>query len=270
MPKKMHPDRDHYTDIARQRGEAVLQSNLLLSEITPPRLTSRVEAFCRSIGSQGPVFLKREVVNDPDPACSPVERRIAEVGGSSLRGWAVKCVPGLWASAEARTVWVSPTGETMDLGLDAPHEDQTLLIPDTGVSQSTEGRSYRINERLLVEQNELSASNAMIAALPVADRIRYEMFARCNGVTVAQVMRTAMNIGGPIATIIDRYLKEKGALDAMLEISPNGQLRPDPRHQDEYANREIAAEKVRAKIISWAGAQLRTRLTGKLYARPAP
>jgi hypothetical protein len=272
MSKKSSSGRDgDNSDFAFRlhRGEAILESCLLLSDMTPPHLTTRLLSFCGGISSETPVVIKREPPDNdcnPEPFSNPIARRIIEAGGSHLSGWAIRCVADLWASAEYRTIWVSPDGKPIDVSFDGRHEDETMFLPDRDYFPLRNERSYKLNERLFVEKSEMAASVAMIRSLSAKDRASYEAFAHRTGLTLSQVIRTGMKLGGPRARRIDEYLKERGALDAMLAPSIAAGLLPEPKDWDSYDRRNTVARAMKDEILDWAGSRLRAALSVKVMA----
>lgn len=252
-------------DLIRRFERGEVPESFKFVEITPPRLTLAIEDFCREIGKQVPILVERTRHNRKDNIHPSIQvaRQVAEHGGTPLHGWVIRCVPGLWVSAKFHVVWISPVGSTIDISMGEDEEDantHTMFLPVANSATSADPTEWPDSrrERTMVSDDERACSSAFIGQLSAIDRERYQAFAQENGLSVGQVVRTAMKMGGPIGRRIDALLKERAALDALVLISEEGlPLLRDPNRAHEYRRRCFAVARMEEYITKWATKLLR-------------
>jgi hypothetical protein len=163
---------------AVKRAASVLH---LATEITPPRLTPPIRAFCQSVSSERPLVVRRNATNEARPCSSiAVARRVLSDGGSSLSGWMIKCMPGLWATAEFRVVWVSENNRLLDVTPNNDGEDAIVFLPGSA-SFDVSVEPPTLHERLLTDESEIEIVEAFVASLEPNMRTDAEKMAKSKG-----------------------------------------------------------------------------------------
>jgi hypothetical protein len=127
-------------------------------EITPRKLHRFVSELSRSIADEK---VARYVAVRPDLGAQPnecffnVPQKIAKDGGGIQYGWSIWELPGLFIEAEVHAVWVSPTGEWIDVTPKVNHESEILFLPDENVTWDENSRFRRDNIRMAMKDDPI-------------------------------------------------------------------------------------------------------------------
>jgi hypothetical protein len=97
---------------------------------TPRKITLQVQEFCREVseGSE-PIYLA-PIPSDQEIALdcfANVEKRVAEVGGSSQYDWRIWEWPNTMLEAEFHSVWLAPIGTPLDITPALGEENHNLF-----------------------------------------------------------------------------------------------------------------------------------------------
>jgi len=253
------PNQNPYDGLLRhlKPGQSIFD---LIAEITPPRLSSPLGSFCRNVGKERPEYVRSEPPWDSERCpMAAVANRVSSRGGSSLCGWKVKCVPGLWATAEYHVVWVSDANVLLDVTRKEDDEEEILFLPDSGRPTSFDilQRPTTLHERLLTDDAEIEITEAFIASFEPKVLAGADGHARSEGFTLVQAVRPHLNFRGTIGRSIDNHLAEAAALARMTVPWKAGPVLRDPTKQAEYDERCASAARTRKAVVDWAKTQLR-------------
>ena len=125
-------------------------------EITPRKQHRFVEELCRGIAPNGApryVPVRTELGARPNECFFNVPQKIAKDGGTPQHGWCLWELPGLFIEAELHAVWVSPSGEWVDVTPKSNREDKILFLPDDTVTFDETSRFRRDNIRLAMKDD---------------------------------------------------------------------------------------------------------------------
>ena len=127
-----------------------------MPETTPPRISEQIIVFCGEIDSSNEsvhVPVRPSVGADFNECFRNVANHIADHAGEIQYGWIIWEKPNLWLNAEFHAVWVSPTGEFIDVTPKVDGEGSILFLPDS--KRSFNGPPVENRKKLLVD-NELT------------------------------------------------------------------------------------------------------------------
>jgi len=98
----------------------------------PKSVTEELRAFCRSIASGTPVFVRCRPDADavPSECFDNVARKVGRAGGSMLPGWAIWTISGAYHEAEHHGVWRRRSGELIDVSPQPNLPKRILFLPD--------------------------------------------------------------------------------------------------------------------------------------------
>jgi hypothetical protein len=104
-----------------------------VTETTPEEISPEVIAFSESLGAKAPLYVP--VQQDPcgiyGMCFVGVADKIKADAGSICHGWAIwETLPGLFLTAEFHAVWVSPSGELIDITPKPQRETRVVFAPD--------------------------------------------------------------------------------------------------------------------------------------------
>jgi hypothetical protein len=106
----------------------------MIKPITPISISDEIRAFCRDIdATQGPVYLPvRSIPEAEINSCfGSVQDHIIQQGGSIKYGWIIWELSNVFLEAEFHAVWVSPSGELIDITPKIDNECMILFLPDS-------------------------------------------------------------------------------------------------------------------------------------------
>ena len=104
-----------------------------MNTITPPNVTADILKFVKRFKSDRPPFyvptvpIVGEKIND---CFNVIARKIAKDGGSILYGWAIWEWPTIMVEGEFHSVWVSPSGEMIDISPRPEVIERILFVAD--------------------------------------------------------------------------------------------------------------------------------------------
>ena len=116
----------------------------MMNPTTPTTISDAIRAFCEDIDStQESVYVPvRPVPQARINSCfGSVRDYISQYGGGIQYGWIIWELPNVFLEAEFHAIWVSPSGELVDITPKIDNEDTILFLPD----------SKRVYEYRLVE-----------------------------------------------------------------------------------------------------------------------
>ncbi len=104
---------------------------------TPKKITDTILAVCKQVQpASEPIYLPvRPAAGEPLAACvHVVERKIARDRGKAQLGWIIWEFPFTWLDFEFHSVWVSPSGEVVDVSRKPDGEKRILFLPDSSLN----------------------------------------------------------------------------------------------------------------------------------------
>lgn len=108
-----------------------------MSESTPLKISDQIVAFCQEIDStEEPSFLSFQPTEKAElhECFRNVESHIALYSGDIQYGWIIWESPNRTLNAEFHAVWVSPTGELLDITPKVDGEIRILFLPDSTIT----------------------------------------------------------------------------------------------------------------------------------------
>ena len=105
-----------------------------MTETTPPRISEQIITFCVEIDSNNePVHVpvRPSVGADFNECFRNVANHITNHSGEIQHGWIIWEMPNLWLNAEFHAVWVSSTGQFIDVTPKVDGESNILFLPDS-------------------------------------------------------------------------------------------------------------------------------------------
>ena len=129
---------------------------LLPRECTPQKIHSCVSALCAGINATTiPFFVPvAPEPGEPTNECFlTVRKKVRTHGGSLVHGWRLLEVPGIFVEAEFHGVWLSPSGDYIDVTPSQPGNSQTLFLPDPEKVFDEVTFSRRDNIRLAIKNH---------------------------------------------------------------------------------------------------------------------
>jgi len=125
-------------------------------EITPRKLHRFVLELSRSIA--GDAVARYVPVQPASGALTNecffnVPQKISKDGGTIQYGWCLWEVPGLFIEAEVHAIWVSPSGEWIDVTPKVNNEKEILFLPDNTVTWDENSRFRRDNIRMAMKDD---------------------------------------------------------------------------------------------------------------------
>ena len=100
--------------------------------VTPAEVSGELDSLCTALAPNVvPIYVDvRPIHNAPANECfSLVDSAVQREGGSSLLGWALWELPGVFVEAEFHAVWASPTGELIDVAPKNRPVSRVLFLP---------------------------------------------------------------------------------------------------------------------------------------------
>lgn len=139
----------------------------------PKSITPALLAFCRSISSDRPVYIRSKLSSDAQAsACfDNVARKIERAGGTIAFGWAIWHIPGLYFEAEHHGVWRNRRGELIDVSPQLGKVSKILFLPDA--SAVYDAKQFRTNVIAPANEGGLAIEFAALARARNAILARY-------------------------------------------------------------------------------------------------
>lgn len=100
---------------------------------TPKNSTGTIRAFCRTISSETPVYLKYTDTNygyESTHCYDNVRHYVKHHGGEMLSGWIIWVNTIFKIEAEHHAVWKAPSGNIYDITPRVDGEEEILFLPD--------------------------------------------------------------------------------------------------------------------------------------------
>lgn len=131
----------------------------------PIVIHKHVKSLCSKIGTgTDPIFI--EVHADPEARYKEcfynVAKKIKQDGGSIQLGWAIWEVPGLLIEGEFHAVWISPSGDFVDITPKEESETKILFLPDNHEVWQIE--NHRLRDNIRMPQIDHPCVHALISA----------------------------------------------------------------------------------------------------------
>lgn len=179
---------------------------------TPPEITRAVLRLTeRVVPSAAPVYLPVK----PEPGaimaeCFPnVQAKIASAGGTMLCGWQLWEWPHVLVEAEFHAVWVSPTGEMLDITPKAEAETRILFVPDP--QRHYEGVSVD-NVRLSLRDDQIIGhfikfSEAIVRVMNRGDRAKQHGYVSVPAHEIQPLLEARDFTGQSIATGLRDHMR---------------------------------------------------------------
>lgn len=103
-----------------------------LSPVTPAEVSPKLADLCAFLapGIEPTYVVVRPIEGAPANECFPlVDATILRDGGSSMLGWSLWELPGVFVEAEFHAVWASPTGDLIDVTPKNRQVSRILFLP---------------------------------------------------------------------------------------------------------------------------------------------
>jgi hypothetical protein len=206
------------------------------TETTAAEITPDVIAFCEGIGAAAPVFVP--VQQDPlgiyGMCFIGVADKIKAGGGSICHGWAIwETLPRLFLTAEFHAVWVSPSGELIDITPKPQRENRIVFAPDPKYSADFDFLKRPNSQRIRVYRpaDPMERARERIAQF---NKRQYEYEsgrAARKGVSLEEWVASKLP-PDRVPDLIDEVLALAGEKDRLLTPVPEGAFCSDiPRMQ---------------------------------------
>lgn len=104
-----------------------------MATITPTSIDERVRALCsKLVPNRDPIYVPVQPEHDAEieDCFVNVARKVDREGGTILHGWQIWDWVGVLIEAEFHAIWVSPSGENVDLTPKKDEEQRILFLPD--------------------------------------------------------------------------------------------------------------------------------------------
>jgi hypothetical protein len=235
--------------------------DLYMRETSPPDVTPNIFDFSEDIAGGVPVFVD---VAAPASAraggCfANVADAVAQAGGEAIHGWTIWEAPGLFNNGEFHVVWKTPEGLLLDVTPKPDGEEFIMFLPDFRYPADFDffQRPRNVRMRVYGHKERLHLVAAKIAGFNER-RLAYEMDkARRKGLTLMQSVGMGLKGRDRFEKIIDTFLEDVGALEAMLVPTPDGQVCKDKRRLPEFHRRASDVWRQKTKIFLMADMMVR-------------
>jgi hypothetical protein len=224
-----------------------------ITETTPAEITPDVIAFCEGIGAAAPVLVP--VQQDPlgiyGMCFIGVADKIKAGGGSICHGWAIwETLPRLFLTAEFHAVWVSPSGELIDITPKPQRENRIVFAPDPKYSANFDflkrPNSHRV--RVYRPADPMERARERIAQF---NKRQYEYEsgrAARKGVSLEEWVASKLP-PDRVPDLIDEVLTLAGEKDRLLTPVPEGAFCSDnPRMQSLHNEITRRSQQIRSLV----------------------
>jgi hypothetical protein len=191
LKKKMISEKLFSGTQARAKGEVI--------ETVPEEITAQIRQLAAQIKPEGELCYI-PVVEDKyglfGYCADGVLEKISHDGGSIRFGWMIWEWPEVLLTAEFHAVWVSPTGELVDITPKPTGESRILFIPDECYSPDFDFKKRPVNRRF--NMSEPSGRQSLLVE---------ELIAVCSEV---ERLLDSAQVPGESYTIVDEVLANAG------------------------------------------------------------
>lgn len=199
-------------------------------QTTPTEIDDGVRALCHDLGGLQAVFLPVT----PAPGAETgmchdnVTDQIARYGGGRAFGWAI-WTSQLFALAEFHEVWVSPTGELIEITPAAEGESLVAFAMDAKYASDFDFMRHPPNRVMrTIERPWNTDVDDLMEALSPAQRIHEESRAKRNGQDLASHLFGKIQ-PSPLAETLDALFEAWAVRDSLVVRTTSGNFSPDPK-----------------------------------------
>ena len=112
--------------------DTLVRMSRYITPVTPAEVSPKLAELCASLapGIEPTYVAVRPIVGAPANECFPlVDASVLRDGGSSMLGWSLWELPGVFVEAEFHAVWASPTGDLIDVTPKNRQVSRILFLP---------------------------------------------------------------------------------------------------------------------------------------------